>query len=61
MFLDSKTFDGFRRCIDRQFDYVYIVDTQSDVRNNLKISGTSKILWIVMTQTGFSRTVWGST
>jgi predicted helicase len=39
-FIDSKTFDGFRKCLDREFDYVYIVDTQSDVRNNPKISGT---------------------
>ncbi|MBD2426276.1 N-6 DNA methylase [Phormidium sp. FACHB-1136] len=39
-FIDSKTFDGFRKCVDREFDYVYIVDTQSDVRNNPKISGT---------------------
>ena len=39
-FIDSKTFDGFRKCVEREFDYVYIVDTQSDVRNNPKISGT---------------------
>ncbi|MEA5420671.1 N-6 DNA methylase [Spirulina sp. CCNP1310] len=39
-FINSKTFDGFRKCLERDFDYVYIVDTQSDVRNNPKISGT---------------------
>ena len=44
-FIDSKTFDGFRKCIDREFDYVYIIDTQSDVRNNPKISGTKKRVW----------------
>ena len=35
--IDSKTFDGFRKCVDREFGYVYIVDTQSDVRNNPKM------------------------
>lgn len=39
-FIDSRTFDGFRKCVEREFDYIYIVDTQSDVRNNPKISGT---------------------
>jgi hypothetical protein len=48
-FIDSKTFDGFRKCIDREFDYVYIVDTQSDVRNNPKISGTKNNVFGIQT------------
>jgi predicted helicase len=51
-FIDSKTFDGFRKCIDREFDYVYIVDTQSDVRNNPRISGTKNNVFGI--QTGIS-------
>ena len=39
-FVESNTFDGFRKCVEREFDYVYIVDTQSDVWENSKISGT---------------------
>jgi predicted helicase len=48
-FIDSKTFDGFRKCVDREFDYVYIVDTQSDVRNNPKISGTKNNVFGIQT------------
>ncbi|TAD75513.1 MAG: hypothetical protein EA001_13855 [Oscillatoriales cyanobacterium] len=48
-FIDSKTFDGFRKSIDREFDYVYIVDTQSDVRNNPKISGTKNNVFGIQT------------
>lgn len=48
-FVDSKTFDGFRKCVEREFDYVYIVDTQSDVRNNPKISGTKNNVFGIQT------------
>jgi predicted helicase len=48
-FIDSKTFDGFRKCVDREFDYVYIVDTQSDVRNNPRISGTKNNVFGIQT------------
>ena len=40
-FIDSRTFDGFRKCIQDDFDYCYIIDTKSDVRINPKITGTS--------------------
>lgn len=39
-FIDSRAFDGFRKCIQQDFDYCYIIDTKSDVRVNPKISGT---------------------
>jgi predicted helicase len=48
-FVESKTFDGFRKCVAREFDYVYIVDTQSDVRNNPKISGTKHNVFGIQT------------
>jgi predicted helicase len=48
-FIDSKTFDGFRKCVERDFDYIYIVDTQSDVRNNPKISGTKNNVFGIQT------------
>ncbi|WP_242032861.1 N-6 DNA methylase [Oscillatoria sp. FACHB-1406] len=48
-FIDSKTFDGFRKCVEREFDYIYIVDTQSDVRNNPKISGTKNNVFGIQT------------
>jgi predicted helicase len=40
-FIDSRTFDGFRKCIQQDFDYAYIIDTKSDVRSNPKIAGTT--------------------
>ncbi len=39
-FIDSRTFDGFRKCVQQDFAYAYIIDTKSDVRANPKISGT---------------------
>jgi len=48
-FIDSQTFDGFRKCIAQDFDYVYIVDTQSDVRSNPKISGTKNNVFGIQT------------
>ena len=48
-FIASKAFDGFRKCVDKEFNYVYIVDTQSDVRNNPKISGTKNNVFGIQT------------
>lgn len=39
-FIESRTFDGFRKCIQTDFGYAYIIDTKSDVRANPKISGS---------------------
>jgi predicted helicase len=32
-FIDAKTFDGFRKVINQEFDYVYIVDVGGDIRS----------------------------
>lgn len=40
-FIDSRTFDGFRKTIQDEFDFAYIIDTHSDVRANPKIAGTT--------------------
>ena len=40
-FIESRTFDGFRKTIQHEFDYAYIIDTKSDVRSNPKIAGTT--------------------
>lgn len=39
-FIESRTFDGFRKCIQTDFDFAYIIDTKSDVRANPKLSGS---------------------
>lgn len=48
-FIDSKTFDGFRKIIERDFDECIIVDTKSDVRANPKISGTKNNVFGIQT------------
>jgi predicted helicase len=48
-FIDSRTFDGFRKCIQQEFDYAYIIDTKSDVRTNPKIAGTSHNVFGIQT------------
>jgi predicted helicase len=48
-FIDSRTFDGFRKSIEDDFDYAYIIDTRSDVRANPKIAGTSHNVFGIQT------------
>jgi predicted helicase len=48
-FIDSRTFDGFRKCVQDEFDYAYIIDTKSDVRANPKISGTGHNVFGIQT------------
>mgnify|MGYP003529884713 CR=1 FL=1 len=48
-FIDSRTFDGFRKCIQQEFDYAYLIDTKSDVRANPKISGTGHNVFGIQT------------
>ncbi|MCS6822100.1 MAG: hypothetical protein NZ551_09535, partial [Microscillaceae bacterium] len=48
-FIDSKTFDGFRKTVQREFDEIYIIDTKSDVRQNPKIAGTTHNIFGIQT------------
>lgn len=48
-FIDSRTFDGFRHCVEDDFDYCYIVDAKSDVRANPKIAGTTHNVFGIQT------------
>lgn len=48
-FIDSRTFDGFRKCVQDDFDYAYIIDTQSDVRSNPRIAGTTHNVFGIQT------------
>ncbi len=48
-FIDSRTFDGFRKCIQDSFDFAYIIDTKSDVRANPKIAGTTHNVFGIQT------------
>ncbi|GAB1350127.1 hypothetical protein MASR1M107_23420 [Ignavibacteriales bacterium] len=48
-FIDSRTFDGFRKCVNDEFSACYIVDTKSDVRVNPKIAGTTHNVFGIQT------------
>lgn len=48
-FIESRTFDGFRKIIQREFDHAYIIDTKSDVRANPKIAGTTHNVFGIQT------------
>ncbi|MBK6831167.1 MAG: N-6 DNA methylase [Flavobacteriales bacterium] len=48
-FIDSRTFDGFRKCVQEEFAHCYIIDTHSDVRSNSKIAGTTHNVFGIQT------------
>ena len=48
-FIDSRTFDGFRKCIQMEFSDCYVIDTKSDVRTNPKIAGTTHNVFGIQT------------
>lgn len=48
-YIDSRTFDGFRKTVAKEFDDIYIVDTQSDVRKNPRIAGTTHNVFGIQT------------
>jgi predicted helicase len=48
-FIDSRTFDGFRKTVQQEFDAAYIIDTKSDVRTNPKIAGTTHNVFGIQT------------
>ncbi|MEO6405821.1 MAG: type ISP restriction/modification enzyme [Ferruginibacter sp.] len=48
-FIDSRTFDGFRKTVQEDFDHIYIIDTKSDVRANPKIAGTTHNVFGIQT------------
>ncbi len=48
-FIDSRTFDGFRKCVQDEFAACYIIDTKSDVRANPKIAGTTHNVFGIQT------------
>ncbi|WP_373480826.1 N-6 DNA methylase [Geminocystis sp.] len=48
-FIDARTFDGFRKCLEQEFDYIYIIDLGGDVRKNPKLSGTTHNVFGIQT------------
>jgi predicted helicase len=48
-FIDSKTFDGFRKIAAEEFSHIYLVDLGGDVRANPKLSGTKNNVFGIQT------------
>ncbi len=53
-FIDSRTFDGFRRYVAAEFDEIYVVDLGGDVRANPKLSGTKNNVFGIQTGVAIS-------
>lgn len=48
-FIDSRTFDGFRKIVSSEFNHIYIVDLGGDVRSNPKLSGPKHNVFSIQT------------
>lgn len=53
-FIDSRTFDGFRRAVEQEFNEIYLVDLGGDVRANPKLSGTKHNVFGIQTGVAIS-------
>jgi len=53
-FIGSRTFDGFRKVVEQEFNDVYIVDLGGDVRANPKLSGTKHNVFGIQTGVAIS-------
>jgi len=48
-YIDSRTFDGFRKIVASEFNRIYIIDLGGDVRQNPKLSGTKNNVFGIQT------------
>ncbi len=53
-FIDSRTFDGFRKVVAQEFNEIYVVDLGGDVRANPKLSGTRHNVFGIQTGVAIS-------
>ncbi len=53
-FIDSRTFDGFRKTVAQEFAEIYVVDLGGDVRANPKLSGTRHNVFGIQTGVAIS-------
>ncbi len=53
-FIESRTFDGFRKTIAQEFSDIYVVDLGGDVRANPKLSGTKNNVFGIQTGVAIS-------
>ncbi|MDP1700565.1 MAG: type ISP restriction/modification enzyme [Aestuariivirga sp.] len=48
-FIESRTFDGFRKSVANEFNEIYVMDLGGDVRANPKLSGTKNNVFGIQT------------
>lgn len=48
-YIESRTFDGFRKIVASEFNRIYIIDLGGDVRQNPKLSGTKHNVFGIQT------------
>jgi len=53
-FIDSRTFDGFRSVVSKEFNRIYIIDLGGDVRENPKLSGSKHNVFGIQTGVAIS-------
>lgn len=53
-FIESRTFDGFRKIVAQEFADIYVVDLGGDVRANPKLSGTKHNVFGIQTGVAIS-------
>ena len=53
-FIDSRTFDGFRKTVTENFNDIYIVDLGGDVRADPRLSGTKHNVFGIQTGVAIS-------
>ncbi len=53
-FIDSRTFDGFRKMVAQEFNEIHVVDLGGDVRANPKLSGTKHNVFGIQTGVAIS-------
>ena len=53
-FIESRTFDGFRKTVANEFSEIYVVDLGGDVRANPKLSGTKHNVFGIQTGVAIS-------
>ncbi|MBY5768191.1 hypothetical protein HFO06_34865 [Rhizobium leguminosarum] len=53
-FVESRTFDGFRKAVAEEFNEIYVVDLGGDVRANPKLSGTKHNIFGIQTGVAIS-------
>ena len=53
-FIESRTFDGFRKTVASEFSEIYVIDLGGDVRANPKLSGTKHNVFGIQTGVAIS-------